>query len=129
MDGAKSNLEGGGWAKIEPLYAQEIILKADRLFSNDVLFLSEKGVTIQGSGKVELSRREFRTLTRIIVRVREGRHHLIQRLLASVGVTVVRASRRSFGPVLLGSLKRGAFRYLTSNEIKALKRSVKRSEN
>lgn len=84
-----------------------------------------KSITIRGSGKVELSRREYRTLTRIVVRVRESRHHLIQRLFESVGITVARASRRSFGPVLLGSLERRSFRYLTLKEIKALKRGVR----
>lgn len=90
-----------------------------------VPILFEKSLTILGSGKVELSRGEFRTLTRIEVRVRESRHHLVQRLFESVGTEVVRASRRRFGPILLGSLKRGDFRYLTSNEIKALKRGIK----
>lgn len=80
-----------------------------------------------GSEKVELASGEKKTLTRMEVRIRDSRRHLIRRLFESVGLTVVRASRRGFGPILLGSLKRGDFRYLTPNEVKALTRGVKRA--
>lgn len=63
-------------------------------------------------------------LTRVEVGVRESRHHQIRRMFEAVDLPVVSASRRCFGPVRLGSLKRADFRYLTPNEIKALTRGV-----
>lgn len=83
-------------------------------------------VKILGSEKVELSRGKFGTLTRIEVRMRDGRQRLIKRMFDALGLKIVSASRRGVGPILLGSLKRGDFRYLSPNEIKALKRGVKR---
>eukprot|EP00177_Eucheuma_denticulatum_P005830 GFKZ01010639.1.p1 GENE.GFKZ01010639.1~~GFKZ01010639.1.p1 ORF type:complete len:393 (-),score=24.42 GFKZ01010639.1:680-1693(-) len=83
-------------------------------------------VKILGSEKVELSRGRFGALTRIEVRLRDSRQRLIKRMFDALGIKIVSASRRGVGPILLGSLKRGSFRYLTPNEIKALKRGVKR---
>lgn len=88
-----------------------------------ILFLIQV-VSIVGAGSVKFGAKDKETITRMELRVRESRHHLIQRLFESVGLTVLRASRKSFGPVLLGSMKRGDFRYLTPNEVKALKRGV-----
>ncbi|KAI0564955.1 RNA pseudouridylate synthase [Gracilaria domingensis] len=84
-----------------------------------------KSLQCLGSGYIELSPREKAVLTRFIVCVREHRRQLMSRIFSAVGLTVARASRRSLGPVLLSPLKRGDFRYLTPNEIKALKRGVK----
>ncbi|CAN8073866.1 unnamed protein product [Agarophyton chilense] len=86
-----------------------------------------KNLECQGSARIELSPREKTILTRFVVRVREHRRQLMSRFFSSVGLTVVRMSRRSFGPVLLSPLRRGSFRQLTPNEIKAMIRGVKES--
>lgn len=55
------------------------------------------------------------------VTVREGRYHLIKRLMEAVGHPVLKLKRIAFGPLRLGRLPRGACRRLTALEIAALK--------
>jgi 23S rRNA pseudouridine2605 synthase len=54
----------------------------------------------------------------------EGRHHLIKRLMETVGHPVLKLKRLAFGPLRLGRLARGGCRVLTPEEIKALKIQV-----
>jgi 23S rRNA pseudouridine2605 synthase len=56
--------------------------------------------------------------------VREGRYHLVKRLLLQVGHAVLKLKRISFGPLHLGSLPRGEFRMLTKEELESLKKRV-----
>jgi pseudouridine synthase len=56
--------------------------------------------------------------------VREGRYHLIKRLMASLGHPVLKLKRLAFGPIRLGRLPRGAHRGLTPAEVEALHREV-----
>jgi pseudouridine synthase len=60
------------------------------------------------------------------ITVWEGRYHLIKRLLAQVGHSVLKLKRIAFGPLRLGRLPRGAHRVLTPREIEALKAGMKR---
>jgi 23S rRNA pseudouridine2605 synthase len=53
--------------------------------------------------------------------VREGRYHLVKRLLEKVGHPVMKLKRIAFGPLHLGRLPRGAHRPLTPMELKALR--------
>jgi 23S rRNA pseudouridine2605 synthase len=56
----------------------------------------------------------------------EGRKHVVRRLLAEVGYPVQRLVRTAVGPVLLGSLKAGRSRHLTTHEVGALYQAVGR---
>jgi len=56
--------------------------------------------------------------------VREGRYHLVKRLLLQVGHMVLKLKRIAFGPLNLGALPRGEFRLLTREEMAALKAQV-----
>jgi 23S rRNA pseudouridine2605 synthase len=58
------------------------------------------------------------------ITVREGRYHLIKRLMESVGHPVMKLKRLAFGPLKLGRLRRGAYRRLTLRELGALKSQV-----
>ena len=58
------------------------------------------------------------------VTLREGQNREIRRMLARVGLKVRKLERVSIGPLQLRSLKPGAFRALTPNEVAALRRSV-----
>jgi len=51
------------------------------------------------------------------VTLHEGRKHIVRRMLAAVGHPVSRLVRTQVGPVLLGSLKSGVTRRLTSKEV------------
>ena len=52
----------------------------------------------------------------------EGRKHQVKRMLEKVGHPVLRLKRIRFGPLTLGDLPRGRYRYLTDNEANALRR-------
>jgi len=47
----------------------------------------------------------------------EGRNRHIRRLLAALGVNVLRLMRVAIGPLVLGNLPKGAFRRLTRDEV------------
>lgn len=54
----------------------------------------------------------------------EGRKHLVKNLFMKVGLRIQKLTRTEFGPLLLGDLKKGRFRYLKNNEVLKLKRMV-----
>jgi pseudouridine synthase len=65
-----------------------------------------------------------RTSLRVVMT--EGRKREVRRLLAAVGLPVVRLVRLRVGPVRLGGLEPGAVRSLEPDEIKALSRATDR---
>ena len=72
---------------------------------------------------VEVKKRETgKTVLELVLR--EGRYHLVKRLLMHVGHPVLKLKRVAFGPLHLGTLPRGDFRMLTREEIEALKTKV-----
>ena len=59
------------------------------------------------------------------VTIHEGRNRQIRRLCERDGLKVVRLCRVSEGPLSLGSLPRGKWRYLTEDEVSRLKKAGK----
>jgi 23S rRNA pseudouridine2605 synthase len=59
--------------------------------------------------------------TDLLLVLAEGRHRIVRRLCEQLGLKVERLTRLSYGPVKLGSLKPGEWRYLTSGEVRALR--------
>jgi 23S rRNA pseudouridine2605 synthase len=57
--------------------------------------------------------------------IHEGRTHQVKRMLEAVGHLVLRLKRIKFGPLMLGDLPPGQFRYLTDREANALRAVVK----
>jgi 23S rRNA pseudouridine2605 synthase len=92
----------------------------------ETLLLLARGVEVQGRAvpiEVQvLKRAEGKTVLELTVR--EGRYHLVKRLLAKVGHTVLKLKRLAFGTLQLGSLPRGSYRRLTAAELAALKAGV-----
>ncbi len=92
-----------------------------------------RGVMLDGSptapAEVEVLRRERQSaLLRIVMR--EGRKRQIRRVAALLGHPVRRLKRVRLGPLALGPLEPGQWRYLTAQEVhalKALKRKHKKS--
>ncbi len=88
----------------------------------------EKGVKLE-EGKAQpckveiLKREEKNTLLRMIMY--EGRKREIKRIWKKVGFKVIFLKRVSFGPLKLGNLRRGKWRYLNSQEVEALQEVVK----
>lgn len=54
--------------------------------------------------------------------VTEGRNHLVKRMLFAIGHSVLKLKRIEFGPLRLGTLSPGHFRYVTSEELSRLKK-------
>ena len=59
--------------------------------------------------------------TKLRITLREGRKRQIRRIAAQLGHPVVRLVRERIGTLQLGDLPLGAWRYLTNNEIRALR--------
>lgn len=60
----------------------------------------------------------------IQVVVTEGRNRLVKRLFSSIGHTVLKLKRVEFGPIRLGNLSFGQYRYLTPREMESLKKLI-----
>jgi 23S rRNA pseudouridine2605 synthase len=54
--------------------------------------------------------------------VTEGRNRLVKRIFSAIGHPVLKLKRIEFGPIQLGNLPFGQFRYLTTLEIAKLKK-------
>jgi 23S rRNA pseudouridine2605 synthase len=55
------------------------------------------------------------------ITIREGRQHQVKRMLEAVGHPVLKLTRIKMGPLSLGDLGSGEFRYLTDREANALR--------
>jgi pseudouridine synthase len=66
-----------------------------------------------------LRKREKNCWVEIVVT--EGRNRLVKRMFSAIGHSVFKLKRVEFGPIHLGSLAVGQFRYLTPEEMKKLK--------
>ena len=66
--------------------------------------------------------------TACYVTLREGKFHQVKRMLAACGAPVIYLKRLSMGSISLdGNLEKGAWRFLTKEELKCLKEGMKES--
>jgi len=97
--------------------------------SQGTLIRLAQGVEVSGRKvpvAAEIKKRdEGKTVIELMVR--EGRYHLVKRIMLLVGHPVLKLKRIAYGPLSLGSLPRGEFRLLTREEIEALKTKVQLS--
>jgi 23S rRNA pseudouridine2605 synthase len=85
------------------------------------------GVSVQGErlrAKAAHPLRHGQKNSWIEIVLDEGKNRQIRRLLAALGVAVLRLVRVAIGPLTLGELKKGAVRELTAVEKQALDRAV-----
>jgi pseudouridine synthase len=86
-----------------------------------------RGVMLDGRitapAPIEIIQRDQES-TRLRIVLREGRKRQIRRVAAALGHPVRRLVRERIGPLSLGDLTPGQWRYLTDQEIQLLKRSV-----
>lgn len=66
--------------------------------------------------------------TRLALTIHEGRKRQVRRMLAAVGLTVLELRRVGIGTLTLGSLPTGKWRYLSAEEITALRAAPKAGE-
>lgn len=67
--------------------------------------------------------------TRFKLTIYEGKNRQIRRMCRRFGHEVIYLKRLSLGPLVLGSLERGAYRHLTAEEVAALDRAVGRNNS
>ena len=84
----------------------------------------EDGVT--APAKVANIRRSTTGGTAFSITIHEGRNRQIRRMLEAVGHRTLRLKREAYGPLKLGALKPGEWRYLTDAEIAALSAEVRK---
>jgi pseudouridine synthase len=69
-----------------------------------------------------LRRGEKNSWIRVVVT--EGRNRLVKRMFSAIRHPVLKLKRVEFGPIKLGELPIGQFRYLTSEEMESLKKLI-----
>jgi len=67
-----------------------------------------------------MRQREKNSWVRVVVT--EGRNHLVKRMFSAIGHTVLKLKRVGYGPVELGDLPFGQFRYLAVEEVEKLRK-------
>ncbi len=87
--------------------------------------LIDKTYRVRGDLRVpQANEKRFCELT-----IWEGRNRQVRKMFAAFGYRVKALQRTQIGPLKLGKLKLGTWRYLTEGEIKRLKEAVKLHEN
>jgi 23S rRNA pseudouridine2605 synthase len=82
-----------------------------------------KGVELEDGIARVLSFKEL-SPTWLEVTIHEGRYHIIRRLMAAVGIDVLRLIRTKFGPISLGETAEGRWRDLNSEELINLQKAL-----
>ena len=98
-------------------------VQVDCLADETLLRQMTTGVTVDGDCLAVKHGRVLRQGTRnswLEVVLDEGKNRHVRRLLAALGVNVLRLMRVAVGPLELGSLAKGQFRRLTRQEVAAL---------
>ena len=97
----------------------------------DTLLQLRKGVYLaEGLARVTTVKvkRRHKQSTDLEIVLKEGRNREIRRILARVGHKVLQLTRTAVGPLRLGDLPPGAYRRLTSQQIRQLERSAAEAE-
>jgi 23S rRNA pseudouridine2605 synthase len=87
----------------------------------------KRGVMLEDGHAKAVSVKVFRQREKnswIQVVVAEGRNHLVKRMFSAIGYPVLKLKRVGFGPIQLGDLRIGQFRYLTPEEMEGLKKLI-----
>ncbi len=98
-------------------------VQIDRLASPQLLQQLQHGVDVDGEHLGVTSARGLRAGHKhawLEIVLDEGRNRQIRRLLAAVGIGVLRVVRVALGPLLLGDLAKGQWRMLSEREIDSL---------
>lgn len=68
--------------------------------------------------------REESLFTDVLITIHEGRNRQIRRMVEAIGHQVLRLKRVKYGPVELGSMERGQWRDLSTQEVRDLMRAA-----
>ena len=108
--------------EVEKLYQLSVMNQSDD-FEEALEKLTEP-IEINGRltspAKIRIIEKDYDTAV-LAVTIHEGRNRQIRRLCENAGLKVIRLTRIAEGPIRLGNLPSGKFRYLTEEEISVLK--------
>jgi len=104
-------------------HEKEYVVEVDKPITEDALKAMRAGIRILGRPTLPAKAERLgpKTFSLTIV---EGRNRQIRRMCHAVGLEVVRLKRVRILDIELGTLKKGAWRYLTDDEIAGLKKQV-----
>jgi len=116
-------------ALLHPRYhvPKTYLIKVKRVLTDEEIRQLESGVKLEDgmTGPAQVKKiKKAEQNSWLEVTIREGRKHQVRRMLESVGHPVIRLTRVKMGPLSLGRLESGEFRFLTDREANALRESV-----
>lgn len=100
------------------------LVKVEGVLDDKKLTRLKKGVMLE-DGKASvvssslLRQGEKNSWVRVVVT--EGRNRLVKRMFSAIGHPALKLKRVSFGPIQLGNLPMGQFRYLTTEELERIR--------
>jgi pseudouridine synthase len=105
------------------------VVKVTGLLTGDEEQKFRDGIPLNGRRTLPAGLRLVRNATNpwYEIRLTEGRNNQIRMMFKHLGKLVEKLKRVRIGPIELGPLKSGEFRYLTDEEIEKLRRAIRRS--
>jgi 23S rRNA pseudouridine2605 synthase len=116
-------------ALLHPRYhvPKTYLIKVKQVLADDQIRQLEQGVQLEDgmtSPATVKKVKKAKLNSWLEVTIREGRQHQVKRMLEAVGHPVLKLTRIKMGPLSLGDLASGEFRYLTDREANALRELV-----
>jgi 23S rRNA pseudouridine2605 synthase len=114
-------------AMLHPRYhvPKTYLVKVKGVLTDEDIRSLEQGVRLEDgmTGPAQVRKvRKIEANSWLEITIREGRKHQVKRMLESVGHPVIKLLRIRMGPLSLGDLQPGEFRFLTDREANALRR-------
>ncbi len=113
-------------ALLHPRYhvPKTYLIKVKGVLSREEMDRLARGVTLEDGPTGPATVRPVRKAEQnswLEITIHEGRKHQVKRMLEAVGHPVLKLTRVRFGPLSLGDLEPGEFRYLTDREANAIR--------
>ncbi len=116
-------------ALLHPRYhvPKTYLIKVKRVLTDDEIAQLQQGVQLEDgttSPAIVKKVKKAEQNSWLEITIREGRKHQVKRMLEAVGHPVIKLMRVRMGPLSLGDLNSGEFRFLTDCEANALRKLV-----
>jgi 23S rRNA pseudouridine2605 synthase len=117
-------------ALLHPRYhvSKVYLIKVKGVLTDEEIRQLERGVKLEDGMTGPAVVQKLRKATEnswLDMTIHEGRKHQVKRMLEAVGHPVIKLKRVKFGPLVLGDLPPGHYRYLTDREANSLRELVR----
>jgi pseudouridine synthase len=102
--------------EIDKVYEAQV----DGMITDEMLNKLSNGIKLEDGMTAPAAAKNLYN-SKIQLTIHEGRNRQVRRMLAAVGLTVVKLHRPKYGPLILDGLKPGQWRELSQSEVKLLK--------